>query len=127
MWDFVHGRERTKQSRDVWTTGWSRRDKRRIHSRGCSRNAVLTMLSYVCLLIISLRFSLIQLLIEKADLKGMGAVRTLRFSNDRQFLYAGSHDGSLSVFADPKARSLLLDYSIRKAAILGPSATQGSK
>ena len=51
----------------------------------------------------------------------MRGISCLKFSRDGQFLYVGSEDGSLSVFADPKARRLLLKYSITKAAILGPS------
>ena len=45
----------------------------------------------------------------------------MKFSRDGQFLYVGSEDGAFSVLADPKARRLLLKYSITKAAILGPS------
>ena len=61
------------------------------------------------------------MLLEKNDLKAMRGISCLKFSRDGQFLYVGSEDGSLSVFADPKARRLLLKYSITKAAILGPS------
>lgn len=64
----------------------------------------------------------LDVLAERTELCVYGGIRCLRFSRDQQFLFVGSGNGSLSVCADPKARRMLLHYSITRAAILGPSS-----
>lgn len=57
--------------------------------------------------------------IHRISLASLGALRCLWFSDDQQFLFAGSADGSFSVLADPEARMRLLNVAMQKTPLLG--------
>ncbi|KAJ1415089.1 hypothetical protein B484DRAFT_401567 [Ochromonadaceae sp. CCMP2298] len=51
------------------------------------------------------------------DFNEYGAITSLAFSEDTQFLLVGSEDGTLSVATDPEERWRALDAALQKSTL----------
>jgi len=57
--------------------------------------------------------------VKSVDLSQHGAITSLAFSEDNQFLLIGSADGSFSIATDPEARLRAFDAALQKTPIMG--------